>query len=226
MKDTKKNLFFKIVFTGIMIALMFALSFTVLGMIPMVFASATTVFIPVAIGIICLDDFRFTAVLGLGFGLSSFTRALIAPQGVLDPFFANPIVSILPRVLASLLCHLIFRLTSKVIKNRYVNAGIGGGVMAFCNTLFTIPFLILCYYKEIGDILVGLNMSYGYFIGTGIILTSMLPEIVVGAIISIIVYIALYKAFLKKEDEVIETEDTEKVEEEESVKEVSNDPQE
>lgn len=199
MKDTKK--YFKIVFTGIMIALMFTLSFTVLGMIPLVFASATTVFIPVAIGIICLDDFRYTAVLGLGFGLSSFFRALLAPNGVLDPFFVNPLVSILPRIAASLLAHLIFRLSSKVIKNRYVNASIGGAMMAFCNTLFVIPMLILCYYKSIGEILVSNSLTYGAFLGS-IALTSMIPEIVVGAIITLAIYSALYPAFLKKAEEV------------------------
>ena len=199
-KDTKKYLIFKIVFTGIMIALMFTFAFTPLGMIPLVFASATTVFIPVAIGIICLDDYWFTLVLGLGFGLSSFFRALLAPQGVLDPFFVNPVVSIVTRVGASMLAHLLYRLIRKVIKNRYVNAGITGAVMAFCNTLFVIPTLILIYYHDIGDILVANSLTMGAFIGSTL-LTSMLPEMAVGAIITLVVYIAIYNIFLKEQED-------------------------
>ena len=202
-KGTKKYLFFEIAFTGILIGLMFAFSFTVLGMIPLGVASATTVFIPVAIGIVCLDDFKFTGILGLGFGLASFFRAM-APAGALDPFFINPMVSIVPRILAALLAHLIFRLTSKVIKNRYVNAGICGGMMAFCNTLFVIPSLIIFNYKELGEILSGWSMSWQHFLLTGIILTNMIPEILVGAVITLIVFIALYKSFLQREEEVLE----------------------
>ena len=64
----------KIAFAGILIALMFVLSWTVLGMIPLGVASATTVFIPVCVGIIFFDDFKYAVVFGLFFGIVSLVR--------------------------------------------------------------------------------------------------------------------------------------------------------
>ena len=60
---------------------------------------------------------------------------------------------------------------------------------------------MLCYYKSIGEILVSNSLTYGAFLGS-IALTSMIPEIVVGAIITLAIYSALYPAFLKKAEEV------------------------
>ena len=111
MKDTKK--FFKITFTGVLIALMFAFSWTFLGMIPLGIASATTVFIPVVIGIVCLNDFRYSLVLGCSFGICSLLRAL-SPSGILDPYFINPLVSVLPRILMAIGTHLIYNLLLKL----------------------------------------------------------------------------------------------------------------
>ena len=186
MKNTK--IVFKLAFTGIMIALMFALSWTPLGMLPLGFASATTIFIPVAIGICVMDDFRFTLALGFGFGLSSLVRAL-APAGPLDPFFVNPLVSILPRVIAAILTHLVFRGLQKVIKVKQVNASITGLLMAFFNTLFTIPLLIL-FIQVLGDGVNTIGMSYWAFII--VILPQMGAEIIVGGILTGLIFTGIY----------------------------------
>ena len=183
MKDTK---YFKITFTGILIALMFAFSWTVLGMVPLGIASATTVFIPVVIGIICLNDFRYTLVLGFSFGIVSLIRAL-APNGFLDPFFVNPLVSVLPRVLMAIVTHLIYnlvlRLFKKVKKGTEISAIITGGASALFNTIFTTSMLLLIYFPEIANELTNNESNVGLFI-KAIVLTNMIPEIVLGMLVS------------------------------------------
>lgn len=185
MKDTKK--FFKITFTGIMIALMFVFSWTILGMVPIgTFASATTVFIPVIIGIVCLDDFRYTIVLSISFGVISLIRAL-APQGILDPYFVNPLVSVLPRFLMGIVTHLFYRLIKKLIKNNSISSMLTGAVGAFTNTLFTMSMLLVVYFNDLVKLLTEEgNMTIKIFLGT-VALTNMIPEIVLGMIVCFVV---------------------------------------
>lgn len=198
MKDTKKRIF-KITFTSILIAMMFALSWTVLGMIPLGLASATTVFIPLAIGIVCLDDYRYTAILGTSFGVVSLIRAL-SPSGILDPFFLNPLVSVLPRLIAAILTHLCYRGLSKVIKNKMIVSGITGGLLALFNTIFTISFLVLCNYQEIFQMLVEGDSNYGKFLGS-IALLNMLPEIALGVILVTVISKIYSKVYYNEEIE-------------------------
>ncbi len=198
MKDTKK--FFKIAFTGIMIALMFVFSWTILGMVPIgTFASATTVFIPVIIGIVCLDDFRYTIVLSLAFGIVSLIRALV-PQGILDPYFVNPLVSVLPRFLMGIVTHLFYRFIKKIIKNNSISAMLTGAIGAFTNTLFTMSMLLLVYFKDLVECLIDSgNMTIKVFLGT-VALTNMLPEIILGMIICYVV-MKIYDKHMNKYNE-------------------------
>lgn len=198
MKDTKK--FFKIAFTGIMIALMFVFSWTILGMVPIgTFASATTVFIPVIIGIVCLDDFRYTIVLSLAFGIVSLIRSLV-PQGILDPYFVNPLVSVLPRFLMGIITHLFYRFIKKIIKNNSISAMLTGAIGAFTNTLFTMSMLLLVYFKDLVECLIDSgNMTIKVFLGT-VALTNMLPEIILGMIICYVV-MKIYDKHMNKYNE-------------------------
>ena len=181
----------KIAFAGILIALMFVLSWTVLGMIPLGVASATTVFIPVCIGIIFFDDFKYAATLGLFFGIVSLVHSFV-PQGFLDPYFQNPIVSILPRLLVGIVGYLIFKGLSKIIKNRIVISSITGGAVALFNTIFTMGILFLVYYQDVSQSF----SDNGFTIFTAlktISLLNMLPEIAVGAIVTPIIIKVLDK---------------------------------
>lgn len=185
-KMTKHQRIVKITFCAIMIALIFTLSWTVLGMIPIGLVSATTVFIPVIMGIIVLNDFKYSCILGFAFGFISFLRALVAPTTVLDPFFQNPLVSILPRFLMAIASYFIYKGSCKVIKNKFVNYLILGFSVAFLNTLFTISMLSVVYYNDITSLLISSNLSWGAWLFAGIALTNMLPEIALGMISSAI----------------------------------------
>ena len=181
----------KIAFAGILIALMFVLSWTVLGMIPLGIASATTVFIPVCIGIVFFDDFKYSAILGLFFGIASFIRSFV-PQGFLDPYFQNPLVSVLPRLLVGILGYFVYKGLSKIIKNRIVIASLVGGIVALLNTFLTMSTLILVYFNDVSQTFA--DYGYGLMSALGTIsLLNMLPEIAVGAIITPVIIKVLDK---------------------------------
>ena len=180
-----KNLLIKkMSICAVLFALIFVLSWTVLGMIPLGVVSATTIFLPVVLGIIIIDDWKYSLFLGFGFGLASWLRALLAPSGVLDPYFANPIVSILPRILMGISCHYLYQVYKK-IPLKTVGYGLLGGTAAFVNTLFTMTFLCTIYNKEITELLIRFEYSWAGWLFGSICLLNMIPEIVLGIIVSV-----------------------------------------
>ncbi|HPB49072.1 MAG TPA: ECF transporter S component [Bacilli bacterium] len=181
----------KIAFAGILIALMFVLSWTVLGMIPLGVASATTVFIPVCVGIIFFDDFKYAVVFGLFFGIVSLVRSFV-PQGFLDPYFQNPIVSVLPRLLVGIVGYLIYKGLTRLMKNRIIVSSLAGGFIALINTIFTMGILILVYFQDVNQTFADNGFSILTALKT-ISLLNMLPEIAIGAILTPIIIKVLDK---------------------------------
>src|SRR5512137_816388 len=98
----EKNVIRKIVVTGALGALSIALMLTPLGMIPW-FAgvSLTVMHVPVIIGAV-LEGPIVGVCIGAIFGVTALVRAAIAPNGPIDPFFVNPLISVLPRLLIGL----------------------------------------------------------------------------------------------------------------------------
>lgn len=175
----------KITFTGILIALMFVLSWTVLGMIPLGVASATTVFVPLCIGIVICDDFRYSLVLGLFFGIVSLIRSFV-PQGFLDSYFQNPIVSVLPRLLVGIICHFIYKGLNKITTKRALAVSLTGASVALLNTVLTMSTLVLVNYTDVTVSFAENGFTVWGALGT-IALLNMLPEIVVGAIVPLVI---------------------------------------
>lgn len=181
-----------ITFTGVLIALMFAFAWTVLGFVPLGFVSPTTVFLPVAVGICCIEKKRYGIILGFAFGICSWIRSF-APASVLDPYFQNPLVSVLPRALMGIVVVAIYVGVQKVVKNSIARGAIVGALVPLFNTIFTMTLLLLFHYQDITELLVQYNMSLGnWLIGT-IVLLNMLPEIALGIIVTIIVSKTLEK---------------------------------
>ncbi|SDK87965.1 ECF transporter S component [Natronincola ferrireducens] len=86
------------------------LSMTPIGYIPIPFfvgVNATTMHIPVIIGAILGGPMIGTFV-GMIFGVSSFLRAT-------NPFFADPLVAILPRLLIGIITYYTYKLTNNPI---------------------------------------------------------------------------------------------------------------
>lgn len=173
-----------ITFSAILIALMFAFAWTVLGFIPLGFVSPTTVFLPVAVGICCIEKKRYGIALGIAFGICSWIRAF-APASVLDPYFQNPLVSVLPRALMGLVVVFLYALIKKAVKNTIVRGIIVGALVPLFNTVFTMALLLIFHYADITALLEGASVANWLF--GSVVLLNMLPEMALGIIVTAIV---------------------------------------
>lgn len=104
----------KVTIAGMLGAFSVMLSMTPIGFIPIPFLgiNATTMHIPVIIGAIIGGPFVGTLV-GLIFGVSSFLR-------VGSPFFADPLVSILPRLFIGVMSYYTYKATKHAIPTAIV----------------------------------------------------------------------------------------------------------
>jgi len=170
----------KIVITGILGAISIFLSLTPLGFIPWAGASLTIVHIPVIIGAI-IEGPLVGLVIGLIFGVSSMLRAAIAPNSPLDPFFTNPLISVLPRLFIGPVAWLVWNAFKRWPVFGLISAGIAGSLT---NTILVLSALGLST-SAMGVLRELLNSStaptltllYGIFIASG------LPEAVLAAIL-------------------------------------------
>ena len=101
----------------------------------------TIIHIPVIIGGI-FGGKRVSIFLGLMFGVGSLIAALIY-GGVFAPFFYNPLVSVLPRVLFGYFIYLIYGLTSRFIKNNLLSMGLAFGLSTFMHSIMVLVMLYL-----------------------------------------------------------------------------------
>ncbi|MFR8011742.1 MAG: ECF transporter S component [Clostridia bacterium] len=134
--------------------------------------SITLIHIPVMIGAIVLGP-SAGAILGGVWGISCIIKALTAPPSPLDAaIFWNPLVSLIPRILAGLLAGLAFvgliRLCRKLSKREKnsklaqgISAGIAAAVGSVTNTVLVLSMIYLLYGTQFGEQL-GINMvSFG-----------------------------------------------------------------
>jgi len=99
----------KIAIAGVLSAVAVVLGATRLGFIPWFSgASITIMHVPVIIGAL-LEGPLVGAAIGVIFGVSSLMQAALAPTGPIDVAFANPLVSVLPRLLIGPAAYLIYR---------------------------------------------------------------------------------------------------------------------
>ena len=104
----------KISTAGVLSALIILLGLTNLGMIPCSpTVSVTLLHVPVIVGTI-IEGPIVGLVTAFVFGLYSLIRAAISPAGALDPFFVNPLVSVLPRLLIAVVTWFVYSSLSKI----------------------------------------------------------------------------------------------------------------
>jgi uncharacterized membrane protein len=196
-KDTQK-----IVLTSIFIAIIALMTFTpYIGYINLGVISATTVFIPVVIGVIVLKDWRYSLVLGLAFGGLSMLKAWIMPENASDVIFINPLVSVLPRVLMVLVGHFAYLMFSKIIsqKAKLLTYILTAFFTTLANSVLVLGSLMLLYSDAI--IAGGYENVWVYFIA--IMSTISVVEIIIAMITTGIVmtavdvYISSYQKRLK-----------------------------
>ncbi len=189
----------KLAVTGALGALTVVLSVTHLGLIPFVSGAAITILqIPVIIAVL-LEGLSVGLGVGAIFGISSLIQAAVNPTGVLDPFFVNPLVSVLPRILIAVVTFLVFkglqllnRKNQPAVKTAF--AGIAAFFGSMANTVFVIGSLYIAYASEILEIAGG----NGYFAFMLILLPQALLEAGASVILCTAVIAVKETAFRKK----------------------------
>ena len=134
---------YKLTITGAMGALIIVMGLTHIGFIPWFSGASITIMqIPVIIAAM-IAGLGSGIGTGLIFGIFSLIQAAIAPIGPLDPFFVNPLVSVLPRVLMGIGTFYCFKLFSSLPKSpRPVNYAISGLFGSLINTCLVLLMLV------------------------------------------------------------------------------------
>ena len=165
----------KIVISGVMAAISIFLGLTHLGFIPWFTGAALTpLALPAIIGAV-LEGPLVGLVIGLIFGAFSLWQAAVAPTGVIDPAFTNPLVSIAPRLLIGPVAWLAFRASKRASETRALAvAGVAGSLTNTILVLGTGGLLRYWPWPAIGVVAAG----------------NGLPEAIVAAIITVAVVAA------------------------------------
>ena len=172
-----------------MIAITMILAYTPLGIIPLQPVSATITHIPTII-IALLEGPIVGAIIGAAFGIVSLIKALTQPAGILDPYFINPLVSILPRVLIGIVAGYSYKGFLNVIKNGTLCAVLASALGSLTNTLGAMGMIYVLY---LSDLTQKLGTAAGPVIW-GIITTYGIVEMLAAAVICTTVVLALKKA--------------------------------
>jgi uncharacterized membrane protein len=195
MDSIKKSVNYKLAITGAFGALSVILGITRLGMIslsPVV--SLTIMHIPVILATLLAG---LASGLGVGaiFGISSLILAATSPTGALDPFFVNPLVSVLPRMLIAVITWGIDVLLRKIPRTPKI---VCGSISAFfgslSNTIFVIGSLYLLHHAQIFKAM----GNREYFAGLLFIMPNALLEAAAAVIITAAVLTGIYVVKGKK----------------------------
>ena len=189
MSSKKKTSTRKLTVTGMMIAITMILAYTPLGIIPLQPVSATITHIPTII-IALLEGPIVGAIIGAAFGIVSLIKALTQPAGILGPYFINPLVSILPRVLIGIVAGYSYKGFLNVIKNGTLCAVLASALGSLTNTLGAMGMIYVLY---LSDMTQKLGTAAGPVIW-GIITTYGIVEMLAAAVICTTVVLALKKA--------------------------------
>ncbi|MDO4711004.1 MAG: ECF transporter S component [Peptostreptococcaceae bacterium] len=179
----------KLAITGMLGAVSIMLSLTPLGYLPLGFFSVTTMHIPVIIAAI-LEGPIVGGAVGLIFGVTSLAKHFMAPQPI-SFIFWNPLISVLPRVLIGVLSYYFYRLLYNLTgkdKLTYFATGIFG---TFVNTFFVLGGAYVLYAKGLVEKF-QLTTGAGVFL-LGIAVKNGIPEMLISAIITVSVVIAIKK---------------------------------
>ncbi len=179
----------RIAIIGLMIAVSAIMVFSPLGMIPLVFVSATISHTPTII-IAILEGPLVGAIVGGIFGIITLVRAL-SPQGVLDPLFLNPLVSVLPRILIGVFAGYTYGAMKQMLSGAKhgdkIAVLISAAVGSMTNTIGALGMLYIIYAKRMVELL---NAAVEPII-LNVIATSGVVEMIVAVIITFPIVMAL-----------------------------------
>lgn len=190
----------KLALAGAFSALIIVLSLTNLGFIsfsPVV--SITILQIPV---ILCATMAGLPAGLFAGFvmGMMSLIKATMSPSGILDPFFVNPMCSVLPRMLLGLVAWGLWRVLNLIPSMpKTLSAAVTGFVATFAHTLMVYGCIFIFDGADKRAALDSIGMTgAGYFAVVGAGIVSEMVEAASSLIVCAAVYAGLFIASNKK----------------------------
>lgn len=131
--------------TTMFMALTVVMMFTPLGTLRLPVVSVTIAHIPTIVAALVLG-LKQGIMVSLSFALTSMFIAIISPTSVLDPFFANPLISVLPRVLIPVTTYYVSRLFKKDSKVGIMVSTLLGNLT---NTFGVYTMLYLIYAQAI-----------------------------------------------------------------------------
>ena len=179
--------------TAMMIALIMVLANTPLGLIRLPFLTATTLHIPVIIATLVLG-LEAGLITGFVFGLNSLISNLTGAS-FFAPFFINPLVSVLPRMLFPVCVHLIRKAIERIVGHYDCHrsvAYIGASALGtLAHTAMVMGMIYILYHARIADMVAaGANAPEVLAqrgVGIGVALLGMLngvPEAIVATVIA------------------------------------------
>ncbi|MEG0415287.1 MAG: ECF transporter S component [Erysipelothrix sp.] len=179
----EKNKTRDLVFTAMLVSLTVIMMFTPLGTLRLPMVSVTIAHIPAIVAAIVLGLWQGVAV-AFVFGLISLFIALTTPTGVLDPFFVNPLISILPRVLIPVTTYFVYKALSGRFNSKFA-VGISAVVGNLTNTFGVYAMLYLLYAKPIYET-TGIP-AFQYILGA-ISVSTLIKTIIVTLIVTPLVF--------------------------------------
>lgn len=187
----------KMVIIAMLSGICLFLGLTGLGFIPLPLFKLTILHLPVIIGAI-IEGPIVGGSIGLIFGLFSIYQNITAPTPM-SPFFYNPLVSIVPRVLIGVLSYYIYKLIRAKLKNAKLSISIAAICGSLVNTIGVLGTIYLIYFKDYAEILMskGTIASNSVSAVTAALLTVIgtngIAEALLSALLVTPIVIAIFK---------------------------------
>ena len=186
----------KLVVCALLLSLLLLMSFTPIGFLAIGPVSITMAHLPVLVGLLC-EGLGVGLFLGGAFGIISMVRAL-TPTTLLAPFFLNPLVSVMPRlllpVLAWLTYHGLWKLLSRWPRQRALISYAGSALVGSAtNTIVVLSMLQLIFREQIAkEMLIDPGLVSGVLIG--IVVSNGIPELILSVLVVPPLVLAVHRA--------------------------------
>jgi hypothetical protein len=163
-----------------------------LGYIPIPPHTITTMHIPVIIAAM-IEGPLMGAFVGLMFGLSSmYTAATIYAGMPTAPFYLNPLVSVLPRILIGVVAYYVYTPLAKTLKYKVVPIISGAVAGTLTNAVGVLGMICLLYARQYVEA-IGVNPAGKSLLVIifGSTLINVIFEVIAASLISVPVVLAL-----------------------------------
>jgi uncharacterized membrane protein len=173
------------------------LGLTGLGFIPLPLFKLTILHLPVIIGAI-IEGPVVGGTIGLIFGLFSIYQNITAPTPM-SPFFYNPLVSVLPRILIGVISYYVYKIIRAKVKNIKVSISIAAICGSLVNTIGVLGTIYLIYFKDYATVLMERGTISTNSMGAvttallTVIGTNGIAEAILSALVVTPIVIAIFK---------------------------------